>query len=636
MDEKFLNKIVELQNLFDDNVVTTADKIPQPEPKKEVVDREAINEFMKRNPMAGGGMLVQPGFGGVRQGYKKSVSKSAFRKPYAPEIEKRIIELANNDKLGAQAIADELGLNRSSVGKRITALKKEGKIKNIPVKEKAASIAMRGDLYGKSPGEKYLKIREIRDVDRKAIDRSTGKLLFNIPKNAKFKVNFGNTGARFADVTNIPKEFIGVQYFKTKAEAEKALAKRKKLKLIGDEDPDPIRKKANKKKYDLIKEVSDNNIERVLADFKKGQPLESAHRLSLNQVRKTGEMYNVMNLGLDFDDPNYVQINNEAVKPFENKLKQLYAEQNKLYKQASNLKVIPKNLQKKIEFNNLKISAVVDLSGGRVQGLQLDEFTLKPKIYGVNYANVLGFGIYDKPVKDLTKIDRAEIGAIMQGQIENEKKTAGKTAQKLFENKKLLKNVDQLATKSFVPTKKVVSDGPTLGMNLSFLKGFGEAIKAVPTPTGALALTAGFGVDPTSAIDRASIGAEAALAPQLVKQVSKITSNPIYQRFLNLGLSPQMALRAARIASPIGLASLGLEGLYQGGKFAKKRIEQLKAMSPEERDELRRKGDEFAFSQFAAAGGGIAKLAGDPSGPPPERGPNSQGLSSLMKRGTNI
>ena len=158
----------------------------------------------------------------------------------------------------------------------------------------------------------------------------------------------------------------------------------------------------------------------------------------------------------------------------------------------------------------------------------------------------------------------------------------------------------------------------------------------MPTPTGALALTAGFGVDPTSAIDRASIGAEAALAPQLVKQVSKITSNPIYQRFLNLGLSPQMALRAARIASPIGLASLGLEGLYQGGKFAKKRIEQLKAMSPEERDELRRKGDEFAFSQFAAAGGGIAKLAGDPSGPPPERGPNSQGLSSLMKRGTNI
>ena len=33
-----------------------------------------------------------------------------------------------------------------------------------------------------------------------------------------------------------------------------------------------------------------------------------------------------------------------------------------------------------------------------------------------------------------------------------------------------------------------------------------------------------------------------------------------------------------------------------------------------------------------AAGGGIAKEAGDPSGPPPESGPNSQGLPSLLKR----
>ena len=152
-----------------------------------------------------------------------------------------------------------------------------------------------------------------------------------------------------------------------------------------------------------------------------------------------------MNLGLDFDSPEFVQINNEAVKPFENKLKQLYAEQNKLYKQASNLKTIPKELQKQIEFNNKKISTVVDLAGGRVQGLQLDEITLKPKVYGTNYANVLGFGLYDKPVKELTDVDRAGIGLIMQGQVDNEKRTAGKTAQKLFANAKLLKDVDKLA-----------------------------------------------------------------------------------------------------------------------------------------------------------------------------------------------
>jgi hypothetical protein len=39
---------------------------------------------------------------------------------------------------------------------------------------------------------------------------------------------------------------------------------------------------------------------------------------------------------------------------------------------------------------------------------------------------------------------------------------------------------------------------------------------------------------------------------------------------------------------------------------------------------------------FAAAGGGIAKEAGDSSGPPPERGPMSQGLQGLMKRVRNL
>ena len=36
------------------------------------------------------------------------------------------------------------------------------------------------------------------------------------------------------------------------------------------------------------------------------------------------------------------------------------------------------------------------------------------------------------------------------------------------------------------------------------------------------------------------------------------------------------------------------------------------------------------------AGGGIAKLAGVDSGPPPESGPNSQGLQGLMKRVRNL
>jgi len=59
-------KIIELMDLFDDEVVTTADKIDRPE---RALERQAIDDFMDRNPMAGGGMLVQPSADGSRPGY---------------------------------------------------------------------------------------------------------------------------------------------------------------------------------------------------------------------------------------------------------------------------------------------------------------------------------------------------------------------------------------------------------------------------------------------------------------------------------------------------------------------------------------------------------------------------------------
>ena len=54
--------------------VFPASKAPTPPVREDVEDIEAINRFVRDNPrqdMAGGGMLVQPGFGGTRQGYKE-------------------------------------------------------------------------------------------------------------------------------------------------------------------------------------------------------------------------------------------------------------------------------------------------------------------------------------------------------------------------------------------------------------------------------------------------------------------------------------------------------------------------------------------------------------------------------------
>ena len=162
--------------------------------------------------------------------------KSAARKPFALEIEKKIIELHQKYKLGAQAIADKLTeefntkFSRAPVGKRITALTKEGKIKKIPHKDRKASIDQRREFYGKSAKHKYLAIRKVKDIDRITRLKDSNELKYNIPIWAKFKVDFKNPDASGAVESSIPEKFRGIQYYKTKESARKAVAQRKKLK----------------------------------------------------------------------------------------------------------------------------------------------------------------------------------------------------------------------------------------------------------------------------------------------------------------------------------------------------------------------------------------------------------------------
>ena len=56
-------------------------------------------------------------------------------------------------------------------------------------------------------------------------------------------------------------------------------------------------------------------------------------------------------------------------------------------------------------------------------------------------------------------------------------------------------------------------------------------------------------------------------------------------------------------------------------------------LAKDEAERKKQRRSSFDLSDpFSAAGGGIAKLAGVDSGPPPPAGPNSQGLQGLMKR----
>ena len=246
------------------------------------------------------------------------------------------------------------------------------------------------------------------------------------------------------------------------------------------------------------------------------------------------------------------------------------------------------------------MNAVSDLGKeykGQIGYFQVDPDTgeFKPKAgnYKMSFAGIEG---ENKIFKDMTGKERKDFERKISA-IEKAKTIPGvTTADKI-------KRPESAVTRDMIKDFEIRTN--QLGSNLGLIKGVGETIKAIPTPTGTLALTAGLGVDPTSAIDRVALGAEAAFAPELVKQTSRLTSNPIVQRFFNLGLSPQMAMRAARIASPLGVASLAGEGVYQLYKAGQAERAKLEAMTPEERAGYLRAQE--AENMIAAADGGLIR-----------------------------
>ena len=260
---------------------------------------------------------------------------------------------------------------------------------------------------------------ELAKKKRKIFDETIGKsLLKDLKKRSKYiPGNEFKKAVKEGKILN--NEQLAKKYKIPFFTLEKAIAKlRKENKLDSPKQTYEGREEQLRKREVIrqknIKKISSRSNETKIKDAVKifdpnvlADELDMAHRASLKANAALNSDYLVTSLGLDAK-----VVNQSLVKSTEQKLGKLYLDQQKLIKGLKPGK-IPKEIQKKIEKLNITISELSDRTKGALQGVLIDEKTLKPSIYGIDYKKVFGAGLIDDDVtvKNLTP-EQIEIGKL--------------------------------------------------------------------------------------------------------------------------------------------------------------------------------------------------------------------------------
>jgi len=302
-------------------------------------------------------------------------------------------------KFGGGADAQKMGTEASRI-----FFKNRPVDKPTPTFEGAAGKAkLTGAKFKNSTQEKeYIKILE----DRFKFPKGS-KEAKKIASNADIAEKFGMT---LNNVERVNRALINKLNLKYPTQTYEG-----KEKIIRDRD---------KQRKENIKKTSSTGVEsKIKRDIKKVDPtalakdVDVAHRASLKANANLGANYLTTSLGIDAK-----AVNQSIIRPIEQKLGTLYENQKKLIKGYKPGDKVPKDVQKKLEKINIKISELADRTNGVLQGVLVDEKTLKPRVYGVDYSKVLGFGLVDKPVSELTQADRDLIKLNIGEQIKTAKK----------------------------------------------------------------------------------------------------------------------------------------------------------------------------------------------------------------------
>ena len=630
-----LKRVEELQDLFDEDEVTTADNINRPEPKQSVKEIELFNEFNTRNPKAGGGRInFENGTKPEKiknpnpiEARKVNLAKGAEKRKFIKDelikkidsFEKTKLFPKEKYKFNLDSLRSEFKADESTINKVIEELPKKYKNKSLKTKrgqssktsltltekqffadnyQKRTISQMATDLTGK-PYENKLTRAKNQQLYRYYLGLKKEDALEKILKGARPKgsVKFDEKSAeRYRkpqqELMNLdPKVYKDL----TPSQLDNALKK-------------AIRFSGEAAKGTVVGAIDRNAIPKsLLPSFEHFQGITPGTITqdpdALRKVGITTENFNFKVLGAKAKNNIYKKIKNElrtareSIKLNDKKTAKKSIETvNEIYDAvAKNLGTIDRSVLPKYSLskNTIKETNIKPIKLGKQQNKIEDAIE--------QYVRFVAGG----PKKDVKKIKQPNLKKAVE----------------------LVKKQDDKALKELIKSRTPDIRQGEFFSNPFFSPGvFGQALKAFPTPAGAAVANLGFGVDPTSAIDRASIAAEAAFAPQLVKQSAKF--GPVAQRFFNLGLSPALAARVARVASPLGIASLIAEATIAGAKNSMREANRIDSIKDPNLQSLEFENLIRNIKGFAE--GGLS--GGDKSGPPPESGPTPHGLQGILNR----
>ena len=444
---------------FGSGTMKYGSEISQPPARPDVIEIDALNAFMKRNPAAEGGRMR---FDDGLSAKQKKALTITYPKDSTKDLE---IKKAKGDLTeGILKAYSELGKGKNTTSIDIyNKIKDLDTFKNYSRRDLLVTIGKRlrtnNKPYTKTTPATSDAFEETKQAKRKIyldkpVDQPTlvyevttpgkpGKII-----NIKFPETGNNTKADFKKAIenyySIPKDDNKIKVAKNKIIKDffpDGLSDNQWNKLVGffnkEENIDTKRPylygdeggsqlKSRTDRISRKEEFSDKIFEDRISDekrniikekgflknpnFKAGyEPIDLAHRLSLSSSERFGTPQRTGTIGLDRPVVNQV-----FVEYYQSKLNKVYNLQKDLIANK------PEGWKKKLEAANKLITSIVNDADNRIVGVTIDEITLKPKLFGDKFAAkyAIDQGLFDTEIKKLKPQDKEFIKKfLLQDQI---------------------------------------------------------------------------------------------------------------------------------------------------------------------------------------------------------------------------